>query len=213
MTAITLLDSRWLAFAIMALVIELTPGPNMAYLAALSLSQGARAGFAAVGGVALGLSVYGVAAALGLGALIGQSPVMYEGLRWAGVAYLFWLAWDAWTSERDEARSRQSPDISPRMAFRRGLITNLLNPKAAVFYIAVLPDFIAVEGGGIAAQTIALAAVYVGVATAVHLFIVVLAGQSHRLIATAEQRRKIRRILAVVLAVVAIWFAFSTARP
>ena len=72
-------------FALTSMLIELTPGPNMAYLAVVSATQGRRPGFAAVAGVALGLSIVGLAAALGLAALIGASPVLYQALRWGGV--------------------------------------------------------------------------------------------------------------------------------
>lgn len=208
------MTSSLLAFALTCFVIEITPGPNMAYLAALSLSQGVRAGLAAVAGIALGLSVYGVAASLGLGAVIDSSRFLYETLRWGGVAYLLWLAWEAWTAEREVA-----PDsvegrgtIGAWTAFRRGLITNLLNPKAAVFYVAVLPDFVQIGKGSVTAQTLILSAIYVGIATAIHLVIVLLASRLQSVIATAEQRRTVRRVLAVLLAAIAIWFAFSTGR-
>jgi len=128
-----------LAFALTCAVIEITPGPNMAWLAALSLSRGWRIGLAAVAGVALGLSVYGILAALGVAAIIENSSFLYETLRWGGVAYLLWLAWDAWSSADEIAPEESAGEDHERAsAFRRGLITNLLNPKAAVFYVAML---------------------------------------------------------------------------
>lgn len=202
-----------LAFALTSFVIEITPGPNMAYLGALSLSHGIRVGLAAVAGVALGLSVYGVAATLGLSAIIDKSEFLYQTLRWAGVTYLFWLAWDAWAAEHGPSSTAADPrTISPRSAFRRGLITNLLNPKAAVFYIAVLPDFIRIGHGTVAVQTLILSAIYVGVATAIHLTIVLLASRMQDMIETPDKRRNIRRALAVLIAAIAVWFAFSTQR-
>lgn len=186
----------------------------MAYLAALSLSQGVRAGIAAVAGIALGLAIYGVAASLGLSAIIDNSRFLYETLRWGGVAFLLWLAWEAWTEEREIAPEAVDGDgaIRPWTAFRRGLITNLLNPKAAVFYVAVLPDFIQIEKGPVAAQTLSLSAIYVGIATAIHLVIVLLASRLQHVIATPDRRRAVRRVLAVLLAAIAVWFAFSTGR-
>lgn len=208
-----MISNSLLAFALTCFVIEITPGPNMAYLAALSLSQGIRAGLAAVAGIALGLSVYGVAASLGLSAVIDNSRVLYETLRWGGVAYLLWLAWEAWAAEREVSPAAGgNPDVPPWTAFRRGLITNLLNPKAAVFYVAVLPDFIQIGRGAIAAQTLWLSAIYVGIATAIHLVIVLLASRMQRIIETPDKRRNIRRTLAVLLAAIAVWFAFSTGR-
>jgi threonine/homoserine/homoserine lactone efflux protein len=200
-----------LTFALTALIIEITPGPNMTYLAALSLSSGRRAGFAAVAGIAIGLATYGIVAALGLAAVIDSSPLLYGILRWGGVAYLLWLAWEAWSGERET-----SPDATdgleddPWIAFRRGLITNLLNPKAAVFYVAVLPEFIRPGAGSVMSQTLALSAVYVTIATLIHSGIVALAGTLQSKIATSDNRRAVRRLLALALVAIAIWFALTT---
>jgi threonine/homoserine/homoserine lactone efflux protein len=202
-----------LAFALTCVVIEITPGPNMAWLAALSLSRGWRIGLAAVAGVALGLSVYGVLAALGVAAIIENSTFLYETLRWGGVAYLLWLAWDAWSSADEIAPAESAGAEHERVsAFRRGLITNLLNPKAAVFYVAMLPEFLNVGAGRIWAQTLTLSAIYVAIATVIHAGIVLSASRLRRLIGRPEQVRRIRRILALALAGIAIWFAFSTTR-
>ncbi len=84
------------AFALTSLLIELTPGPNMAYLATVALAQGRRPALMAVAGVALGLSLSGVAAALGLAAIAVSTPMLLDVLRYAGIAYLLWLAWDTW---------------------------------------------------------------------------------------------------------------------
>jgi threonine/homoserine/homoserine lactone efflux protein len=202
-----------LSFAVTSLIIEMTPGPNMAYLAALALAQGRRAGFAAVAGIALGLAVYGMAVALGLGAVIDRSESLYQGLRWGGVVYLFWLAWEAWAAERDLSSAGDGRiDISAGAAFRRGLITNLLNPKAAIFYVAVLPEFIQIGRGSVGAQTFTLSAIYVAVATLVHVTIVLLASRLQDLIHTPQTRRTIRRALALLLAGIAVWLAASTGR-
>jgi len=201
-----------LAFALTCAIIEITPGPNMAWLAALSLSRGWRVGLAAVAGVALGLSAYGIAAALGVAAVIESSTFLYETLRWGGVAYLLWLAWDAWSTAGDIAPDRDSTDHERRSAFRRGLITNLLNPKAAVFYIAVLPEFVAPQAASIVAQTLTLSAVYVAIATAIHALIVISASRLRSLVNDPARLRTVRRTLAAALAGVAIWLAWSTAR-
>ena len=202
-----------LAFALTCVIIEITPGPNMAWLAALSLSRGWRTGLAAVAGVALGLSAYGIAAALGVAAIIENSAFLYETLRWGGVAYLLWLAWDAWSTADEITPEDAAGDIDERVsAFRRGLITNLLNPKAAVFYVAMLPDFVNIGAGRISAQTLTLSAIYVAIATMIHAAIVLSASRLRGVITKPEQVRRIRRALALALAGIAIWFAFSTMR-
>ena len=201
-----------LAFALTCAIIEITPGPNMAWLAALSLSRGWRIGLAAVAGVALGLSAYGIAAALGVAAVIENSTFLYEALRWGGVVYLLWLAWDAWSTADDIGPESGGGNHERRSAFRRGLITNLLNPKAAVFYIAVLPEFVTPQAPSIVVQTLTLSAIYVAIATAIHALIVISASRLRKFINDPVRLRWIRRILAAALAGVAIWLAWSTAR-
>ncbi len=199
------------AFALTCTVIELTPGPNMAYLSVLSASQGRRAGFAATLGIALGLLIVGLGAAFGLAAVIANSRFLYEALRWAGVAYLLWLAWDGWQHVNETSATRTQGNDSDHAYFQRGLITNLLNPKAALFYVAVLPTFVD-QASPVLGQTVMLSVVYVGVATAIHTTIVTLAGLARPFLDDEARRRTVRRVLSLTLAAIAIWFAFSTAR-
>jgi threonine/homoserine/homoserine lactone efflux protein len=202
-----------LSFALASLVIELTPGPNMTYLAALTLAYGQRAGLAAVAGIAIGLSVYGLVAAFGLAALINEFPIVYQLLRWAGILYFLWLAWQSWIGEMETSPHKADGEAATvRSAFRRGLMTNLLNPKAGIFYVAVLPGFVVTGAGSVPLQTLALSATFVLIATATHLFVVLAAGRLQRYVDDPTWRRRVRRGLALVLVTIAIWFTFSTAR-
>jgi threonine/homoserine/homoserine lactone efflux protein len=202
-----------LSFALASLVIEITPGPNITYLAGLTLAYGQRAGLAAVAGIALGLSVYGLVAAFGLAALIEEFPIVYQLLRWAGILYFLWLAWQSWTGERETSpHTTDGEAATVRTAFQRGLVTNLLNPKAGIFYVAVLPGFVVSGAGSIPLQTLALSATFVLIATATHLFVVLAAGRLQRYVDDPVWRRRVRRGLALVLVAIAIWFTFSTAR-
>lgn len=202
-------SATYLAFLATALVIELTPGPNMAYLAVLSSSRGRRAGYAATIGVGLGLAIVGLAAAFGLAAAISNSKLLYEAMRWAGVAYMLWLAWEGWHE------AEVSPDTADgdndEEFFRRGLVTNLLNPKAAVFFVAILPTFIE-AARPVLAQTLLLSATYVAVATLVHGAIVTLAGAAQHLLRDPGIRMVVGRALSLALAAIALWFAVATAR-
>ena len=195
------------SFALTALIVELTPGPNMAWLALVSASEGRRPGYAAVAGVALGLAVVGLLSSLGLAALIASYPPAYQALRWAGVAYLLYLAWEGWR-EAGTAETGPAPGAPLVLWFRRGLITNLLNPKAAVFYIAVLPEFLPTAATTI--EVLNLSAIYVAVATAIHALIVTAAGSAHALLADPTRERRIRRALSLALAAVAIWLLAKT---
>ena len=195
------------AFALTSFLVELTPGPNMAYLALVAATEGRRPGYAAVAGVALGLAIVGLLAALGLATLIAASPPAYQALRWAGVAYLMWLAWEGWRgAERAEAATAAGSPLS--VWFRRGLITNLLNPKAAVFYVAVLPTFLSPTAG--LTDAVLLSMTYVAVATFVHAMIVTLSGFAQVLLDDPTRARRIRRALALALAGVALWLLWRT---
>jgi threonine/homoserine/homoserine lactone efflux protein len=200
--------STAVSFSLTSLLIEMTPGPNMTYLALVSASEGRRAGFATVAGVAIGLAVIGVVAAFGLAEIIQASDFLYNLLRWAGVFFLFYLAWDGWRSQGHAAAARSE---APSRYFVRGLFTNLLNPKAFIFYVAVLPTFID-QRMPLIYQAITLTAIYVGVATFVHAVIVLLAGTLEPLLNDARREKVARRSLSTFLAAVALWFGWSTAR-
>jgi threonine/homoserine/homoserine lactone efflux protein len=208
MLAFTILPS----FIVAATLVELTPGPNMAYLAHVALTQSRLAGLSAVAGVALSLSMIGILAALGVGAMIDSTPLAYEALRWLGAGYLIWLAWDAWKQAGDDAAIDERSLSRLSALFRRGLITNLLNPKAAVFYVAMLPQFVRPELGQATAQLALLTAAYVAVATAIHAGIVLMADQVRATLSSTGALQRIRQGLALSLVAVAIWFLLSTAK-
>lgn len=203
-----MLTDLYAPFLLTTLLIELTPGPNMAWLALTSASQGKRSGFAAVAGIASGLGVLAAASALGLTEIATRSPIIFALLRYAGVAYLLWLAWSAWMDEDKLSRNIANQNAFGAW-FRHGLLLNLLNPKAAVFFIAVLPAYISTHSP-VAPQLALLSGSYVAVATAIHLIIVLFAGQTHNWIMVGDRRRIISRIFAGLLAAIAIWFLIST---
>lgn len=193
------------AFLVASFLIELTPGPNMGYLAVVSLSQGRRAGFAVVAGVASGLLCLGFAGAWGVSAVLQHNEFLYEALRYAGVAFLLYLAWEGWRGASDGAVPRGDGSN-----FLRGYLNNVLNPKAALFYVAVLPDFV-VKGADILPQTLILTIGYVAVATLIHALVVLAAGAFHRFAADPTREIVVRRFLSLTLAAFAIWFGWSAA--
>jgi threonine/homoserine/homoserine lactone efflux protein len=194
-----------LSFTLTALLIELTPGPNMAWLAALSLAEGRRAGLVAVCGVMLGLLGVGLLSVFGLSGALMSVPHAAEVLRYAGAGFLLYLAWEGWVGADGE-----KPPMGDGAAFRRALLTNLLNPKAAVFYLSVLPLFLPPEDGAMCALTLVL--IYVAVATLVHAALVVFAARARIYVVAGSRERIIRRALALMLALVALWFFWGT-RP
>ena len=130
-------ENSLFAFAVTAVLIELTPGPNMGYLAVVAASAGRRAGLAATAGVAVGLLSAGIASSLGLAAIVATSGLVYELLGWSGAFYLLWLAWEGWP---DAPGGFEKPvdTSSDKGFFLKGFVNNLLNPKASIFYLSVL---------------------------------------------------------------------------
>lgn len=198
--------AAWIAYLLLCVTIELTPGPNMAYLAILSAGNGRRAGFAAVAGVALGLALVGGIAALGVAEIIRTVPVLDHGLILCGAFYLLWLAWQSWQEGRELSPDTVTPDVTRRgVYFRRGLVTNLLNPKAFVFYATMLPGFLG-EAEPVMLHALMLTAISVAIATTVHLVIVLLAAGLRPYLADHARQRLTRRVMALMLVAVAVWF-------
>ena len=200
------------AFVIMRILVELTPGPNMAWLALTSAREGRRARLAAVGGMALGLALVAVAIVFGLAGLKGAAPLLFDLLRFAGTAYMLWIAWQTWQGASETSPVRTETQKPLAAHFRHGLALNILNPKAASFFVAILPTFVAPgHPGGM--QLGALSAVYVAIATAVHIGIVLAAGGAHAWLNGARGMQTVSRIFAVMIAGVAIWMLTSTGEP
>lgn len=204
-----MITELFIPFLVTTVLIELTPGPNMAWLALTSASEGKRSGFAAVAGIALGLTILAAASAISLAELATRSLAIFSLLRYAGVAYLLWLAWKTWAG-KDEPVANSISKNALGAWFRHGLLLNLLNPKAAVFFITVLPAYIT-QNAPVAPQTALLSAIYVAIATFVHLVIVALAAQAHGWISAGNRARIVRRVFALLLAGIAIWFLISSA--
>lgn len=194
------------SFIIASILIELTPGPNMTWLAVLGASRGRATALAAVAGVCLGLAIAALVAGLGLTAILTEFPALFQILRWGGTLYLFYLAWEAW---RDGDGDISHTNATRGVAFRQGLISNILNPKAYLFYAAMLPQFIS-GGMSLPAEVALLSAIYVVIATAIHSCIAVLAGSAATFLETSPQAVTIRRGLAILIAAAAVWFFYST---
>jgi threonine/homoserine/homoserine lactone efflux protein len=195
-------------FALTALLVELTPGPNMTWLALLAASRGRAAALAAVAGITVGLAFAGVAAAFGLSLLIAETPWLFQFLRWAGALYLLWLAWDAWRDSRDGGALAEDNDGLRKYAMM-GLLSNLLNPKAFLFYLAMAPAFLD-PARPVLPQSLLLVAIYCAVATVVHATIALLAGTWHRWTSEPARAALLRRVFAGLLAATAVWFFVAT---
>ena len=134
-------------FALTVLVVNATPGVDLAFTLLATLKGGVRAGLAAAAGIGAGCVIHTLAATFGLAALLAASSAAFSIVKWAGAAYLLWLAFgmlrQGLATAPDEAHAAAAaPQRSAAALFRQGFTTNVLNPKVALFFLALLPQFI-----------------------------------------------------------------------
>ena len=198
-----------LGVSAVALGMVLTPGPNMMYLVSRSITQGRRAGAVSLAGVAVGFLLYLCAANLGLSLVFLAVPGLYLAVKLTGAGYLAWLAWKALRPGGVSVFHPQplAPD-SPRRLFSMGLLTNLLNPKIAVMYLSLIPQFIDVRAGDVLLQGFVLGGVQIAVSLAVNLAIVLAAGSIALLLTRRPAWLRIQRyLMGTVLGALAVRLA------
>ena len=198
-----------LGIAAVSLGMVLTPGPNMIYLVSRSITQGRRAGLISLGGVAVGFVLYVIAAAAGLAAVFALVPPVYTALKIGGAAYLLYLAWNAVKpGGKAVFAPKELPVDSPRKLFTMGLVTNLLNPKIAILYVSLLPQFIDPNGAPVALQSLELGLVQISIAITVNGLIAMGAGSIARFLGKRPLWLRAQRwVMGTVLAGLAIKLA------
>lgn len=203
--------STLVAFAIVSLSMVCSPGPNMIYLISRSITQGRMAGFISLLGIMLGFVIYIIATMFGLTVLFVAVPAVYEAVKWAGAAYLLWLAWN---SIKPGATSIMEPRMisnePPRKLFLRGLMTNLLNPKIAILYVSLLPQFEDPEKGSLLFQGAVLGLTQITVSFIVNLVIVCTASKIAKWFGTRPTWLRVQRwLMASVLTGLAVRLVFE----
>lgn len=202
-----------IGFTLIALGMALTPGPNMVYLVSRSICQGPAAGLVSLGGVALGFVVYMLCAAFGLTALMLAVPYAYDALRFAGAIYLLWLAWQAVRPGGSPFQVRNLPKDSPRKLFLMGFATSVLNPKIAVMYLSLLPQFIHPANGSVLVQALVLGSVQIVVSVAVNAMMSFSAGSISNFLTAKPGFATVQRwIMGTVLAGLAVRMATEARR-
>ena len=203
-----------LGFALVSLGIVLTPGPNMIYLISRSLTQGPAAGIVSLGGVALVFVFYMLCAAFGITALLLAVPYAYDALRFAGAAYLLWLAWRALRpGGRSPFQVKTLKVDGPRKLFAMGFVTNLLNPKIAMLYLALLPQFIDPLAGSVLLQSVVLGSIQIVLSVSVNAMIALAAGSISRFLGKRPTWLLVQRwLMCTVLAGLAVRMAMETKR-
>ncbi len=206
--------AHWATFALVALGMVLTPGPNMIYLISRTLCQGRAAGLLSLIGVAIGFVVYMLCAVFGITALVMAVPYAYDSLRLAGAAYLAYLAWQALRpGGRSPFELRELAPDSPRRLIAMGLFTNLLNPKAAVLYLSLLPQFADPAQGAMLPQLLTLGCTQMAISLSVNALIVLsAAGIARFLLQRPGWRLAQRWLMGSVLGALAVRMAVEQRR-
>src|SRR5664279_4460234 len=205
------LDSLAL-FAFASLLLSLTPGPNLMYLISRTLCQGRGAGMISLAGTTSGFLFYAVTAAFGLTAVFVAIPMLYDLVRWAGAAYLLWMAWDAVRPHGSGGlfTRRDLPPVRAAVLFRNGVVTSILNPKVALFYLALFPQFVDPARGSVLAQSLLLAAVQITINAVSDMLFVLAAAQAARWLAQRPGWLAVQRwILGGVFAGIALKLAID----
>lgn len=198
------MSTELISFIILVLVMEITPGPNMAHLAIISASQGRLAGFSAVAGISFGLAISALIAFLSVSTVF-EAPLFYKAVSAAGIIYIIWLSISTWHGKEKILIEKQ--EVFYRY-FTRGLITNILNPKAFLFFIIVTPKF-SESADDKLIMNLALSSFSVIVATVIHSLIVLLSGAFEKYFASGKNIALTRKINSVILFLIAIWLGFS----
>lgn len=200
-----------LIFAGAAFLMALSPGPNMIYLVSRALCQGRRAGVISWLGVVCGFAVHVFSAAIGLTALFMALPFGYELIQYAGALYLLYLAWQAVKpGARSLLETKSLADETPKKLFLMGFLTNALNPKVAMFYMAVLPQFIQADQGSVLVQSLYLGGLQTLIASLMNLIIMLSATAIAGWFAVNQKWLVVQRyIMGSVLAALALRLMFQ----
>jgi threonine/homoserine/homoserine lactone efflux protein len=208
MTVLGLGLDRLGLFALAVLVLALTPGPVWIYLISRTLTQGRRAGYFSLIGVMAGVVVHLLAAALGLSAILLALPAAFNVIKLAGAAYLLWLAWSTLRGGGFSFTPQPLDPVPDAVLFRQSLTASVVNPKVAVFYLSLFPQFVDPASGSVLLQSLALGVVHISVGTLVDGTLVTIAGALSGWIARrAGWLRAQRWFLGGAFGVLAVWLA------
>lgn len=201
-------------FAGACLALTLTPGPDMLLIASRSISQGRASGFVSLAGIQAGTYCHAFAAALGLSQLLINVPSAYDAVRFAGAAYLAFLAWKAFNATASPLQADANLASTPLLIiFKQGVITNLLNPKMALFVLALFPQFIDPTKGSMVAQMLVFATILNFIGLLVNGSVILLASKIRaKLAANARVAKRLNQILGAVFVGLACRMAMVSGR-
>ena len=192
------------------LALNLTPGPDMLYVAARSTGEGRRAGIVSALGIGAGTLVHIAALALGLSALLAAVPLLYDVVRFAGAAYLVWLGLRALARPATPHDDVTPPPAPLGAVFRQGVVTNVLNPKVALFFLAFLPQFVDPARGSAAAQIVALGLLFDTQGTLVNVLVALAASRASGALRHGRAARVLQRVTGGVFVLLGARLALAS---
>ncbi len=186
------------AFVLTGLVLNVTPGPDMLFVITSATNAGRLGGFRAALGIGTGSCVHTIAAALGLSALVATSSVLFSAMKLAGASYLVVIGLRAF-ARPDETSPRTVPSARDELVFRRAVLTNLLNPKVALFFLALVPQFVTPDRGHVPMQFLFLGMAFNATGTFVNALVGLFAGEiGHRLAKSPACKRALDRVAGAI---------------
>jgi threonine/homoserine/homoserine lactone efflux protein len=201
-------------FAFAVLLLALTPGPVWIYLISRTLTQGRRAGYFSLIGVMAGVLVHLFAAAVGLSAVLLAVPAAFDAIKLAGAAYLFWLAWNTLRGGGFSFVPQPLDPVPASVLFRQSLTASVVNPKVAVFYLSLFPQFVDPAGGAVLTQSLVLGLVHVSISTLVDGTLVTVAGALAAWLAARPGWLRMQRwVLGTAFGGLAVWLALTPRHP
>jgi len=197
-------------FSLAVAVLMITPGADMVFVLSMAISGGARAGVASILGVATGAFCHVLMAVIGLAAIIAASPWLFKGMVIVGALYIAWIGLSIARSDGSIGRIEDQEPTPLLSIFRQGVMTNLLNPKAIIFTLSFIPQFIPEQSANKANQMLFLGGILIIIMIAIEIPLVIFAGKiGGRLQSDQRLRRLINRLAGGTLVVLSCYILFS----
>ena len=204
---------RFFLFLSAAFLLAVTPGPGIFYVLTRSLAGGRREGVLSAAGTFLGGLVHVVAAALGLSAVLAASALAFQTVKYAGAAYLIYLGITMIRKRDEEMDGYETPAAIRRGPLAQGVVTEVLNPKTALFFLSFIPQFVSVSAGHVVAQFLVLGAISVTLNTSADIVVACFAGPlGTRMKQSARFRRRQRTASGLVMTGLGTYVASADSR-
>jgi threonine/homoserine/homoserine lactone efflux protein len=201
--------SHVLSFLVVSMLLTIAPGPDILFVIMQSISHGKKSGIATALGLCTGVTVHTLAAAFGISAILHESVLAFQILKYAGALYLLYLAWQAFKEGKQAFSTETVPKQSLSSLYKRGIFMNVLNPKVSLFFLAFLPQFVSPASGHMSIQMIFLGILFMLQAILIFTIVAVCAETfGRKIIGSTGAMKYVNVLKAGVFACISIRLAF-----